>query len=195
MKAEMKLSAMLTGNWLSCRFTLDEPLFEGGAVYFASSAEAKGSPLALKLFKLPGVSAVKLAAGSLTLTRCDDEDWPAMARKVAGVLRAHRDSGKPAVSEGVRPNVPPPEEIRRRAEKVLSEKINPALGDHGGSVELVDVKEASVYLRMMGGCQGCAGARATLRHGVERALRDEIPQLDDIVDVTDHSAGSSPYQS
>ena len=191
----MKLSAMLTGNWLSCRFTLEEPLFEGGAVYFASSAAAEGSPLAKELFKLPGVSAVKLAAGSVTVTRDDDQDWPSMARKVAGALRAHRASGKPALEQGIRPNVPSPEEIRERVEKVLSEKINPALGDHGGSVELVDVKEASVYLRMTGGCQGCAGARATLRHGVERALRDDVPQLDDVVDVTDHCAGASPYQS
>jgi len=195
MSADRKLSAMLSGNWLSCRFTFEEPLFEGGAVYFASAAEAEGSALAAELFLLPGVSAVKLAAGSVTVTRDDDEDWPSMARRVAAVLRAHRDSGKPALAPGTRPNVPPAEEIRSRVEKILREQINPALEGHGGSVELADVREANVYLRMLGGCQGCAGARATLRHGVERALRAEVPQIDDVVDVTDHGAGASPYQS
>ncbi|MBI5242152.1 MAG: NifU family protein [Elusimicrobia bacterium] len=190
----MKLSAMLSGNWLSCRFTLEEPLHEGGGVYFGSADQAEGSPLAEALFRLPGVVAVKIAGNSATVTRDHDEDWPAMARKVAKALAEHRACGRAALAKGISSNIPPAEDIRRRAAKVIEEKINPALGSHGGSVELVDVREASVFVRMAGGCQGCAGARATLRNGVERALREEIPQLDDVADVTDHASGSAPYQ-
>jgi Fe-S cluster biogenesis protein NfuA len=190
----MKIAATLAGNWLTCRYDVDEPLCSGGAVYFGSPEQAEGSPLPAALFKLTGVKAVKVSEKAVALTRDDDEDWVSMSRKVAEALGAHKASGQSALAKNLRSNVPSPEEIREIAQKLIDEKINPALDSHGGSIELVDVQGASVHLKMKGGCQGCSGARATLRHGVERSLREEIPQLDDVVDVTDHSAGSAPHQ-
>lgn len=189
----MKIAATLTGSWLSCRYDLDEALHAGGAVYFASPEQAEGSPLPAALFELPGVTAVKVSGSSVWVTRNDDEDWASMSRKVAEVLRAHKASGQPALAKDVRPNVPTPEEILEKARKVIEEKVTPALASHGGGIELVGVEGASVRVKLMGGCQGCAGARATLRNGVERALRDEIPQLDEVLDVTDHSGGSCQH--
>ncbi|HAH06794.1 MAG TPA: hypothetical protein DCM05_09765 [Elusimicrobia bacterium] len=189
----MKIAATLTGSWLTCRYDLDETLHEGGAVYFGSAEQAEGSPLPAALFKLPGVSAVKVSGSSVSITRNDDEDWVGVSRQVAEVLRAHRASGQAALAKDVRPNVPTSEEILEKARKVIDEKIAPALASHGGGIELVGVEGASIRVKLMGGCQGCSGARATLRNGVERALRDEIPQLDDVIDVTDHSGGSCQH--
>jgi Fe/S biogenesis protein NfuA len=80
-----------------------------------------------------------------------------------------------------------------RVQQVIDEVINPGIAAHGGFVELVDVDDDTLYLRMGGGCQGCAASAATLRQGIERMVRQEVPEIVNIIDVTDHEAGAMPY--
>lgn len=83
--------------------------------------------------------------------------------------------------------------MRRKIRKILDEMINPAVASHGGKIELVDVVNDKVYIKMSGGCQGCAASTMTLKQGVERTLREEIPDIEEIIDVTDHASGTNPY--
>ena len=80
-----------------------------------------------------------------------------------------------------------------RVAAVLTEQINPAIAAHGGFAELVAVEGTSVFLRLGGGCQGCGMARVTLGQGIEVAIRTAIPEVGEIVDVTDHASGDNPY--
>lgn len=80
-----------------------------------------------------------------------------------------------------------------RVQQVLTEQVNPAIAGHGGGAELVSVDGAIAYLRLYGGCQGCGLAQVTLRQGIERIILDSIPELSEVVDVTDHASGSDPY--
>jgi Fe/S biogenesis protein NfuA len=77
--------------------------------------------------------------------------------------------------------------------KVFEEQVNPMVARHGGRVELIDVQDAVVMLRMGGGCQGCGMADVTLRQGIEGMLSQLVPAVRGIVDITDHTSGSSPY--
>jgi Fe/S biogenesis protein NfuA len=83
--------------------------------------------------------------------------------------------------------------IARAVQDVLDRQINPGVGSHGGMVSLVDVKEGTAFMRFGGGCQGCAAVDVTLRQGVETAVRAAVPEIQAIVDVTDHDAGANPY--
>lgn len=83
--------------------------------------------------------------------------------------------------------------LGERVQLVLDELVNPRIAAHGGAVELVDVTDDTAYVRMSGGCQGCSASAATLRMGVERMLKDEIPEIQEVVDLTDHEAGVNPY--
>ena len=87
------------------------------------------------------------------------------------------------------------ESIRTQVNELLETQINPAVASHGGYIELLDVDHAVVYLKMGGGCQGCASSSATLRQGVEAAIRDAIPQVVAVQDMTDHDSGANPYYS
>lgn len=77
--------------------------------------------------------------------------------------------------------------------ELFTEQINPAVANHGGKVELIDVQQGVVVLRMMGGCQGCGMANVTLRQGIEGALRRFVPGVVGLKDITDHAAGTNPY--
>lgn len=86
--------------------------------------------------------------------------------------------------------------MRRQIKKCIDDEINPMIESHGGQIDLVDYVNKNVYIEMSGGCQGCAASTATLRDGVERVLRDTFgPDINEIIDVTDHTAGSNPYYS
>ncbi|MFU8805629.1 MAG: NifU family protein [Bradymonadaceae bacterium] len=86
--------------------------------------------------------------------------------------------------------------MRRQIQKLIDAEINPFVAGHGGRIELVDYVNKSVFIQMMGGCQGCAASSATLKQGVERILRESFgDDIVDIIDVTDHAGGDNPYYS
>jgi Fe/S biogenesis protein NfuA len=83
--------------------------------------------------------------------------------------------------------------VRDKVQDLIDSAINPAVAGHGGYIELIDVKESTVYLRMSGGCQGCGAADVTLKAGIERMIFEEVPEVTEVLDVTDHASGQNPY--
>jgi Fe/S biogenesis protein NfuA len=92
---------------------------------------------------------------------------------------------------------PPPADLSgdvpQRVIQVLDQQVNPSIAAHGGRAELVAVEQGTAYLRLGGGCQGCAMATVTLSQGIEAAIIQAVPEITNVVDVTDHHAGSNPY--
>lgn len=84
-------------------------------------------------------------------------------------------------------------EIPDKVTQLLDEVINPGLAQHGGFAALVGVEDTTVFLTMGGGCQGCAMSAATLRDGITTSIHDAIPEVTEVVDVTDHTAGDNPF--
>ena len=84
-------------------------------------------------------------------------------------------------------------EVPERINLLLEKAINPSLAQHGGYAELRAWEEPKAYILMGGGCQGCAVSAMTLRSGIERTLKDQIPEILEVVDVTDHASGTNPY--
>lgn len=78
-------------------------------------------------------------------------------------------------------------------QKLIDAEINPALATHGGFVHLLELREGVAYVELGGGCQGCGMARVTIKDGVEARIRQSIPGVREVVDVTDHSGGRHPY--
>jgi Fe/S biogenesis protein NfuA len=112
----------------------------------------------------------------------------------------------------VNPNSPAPEELNPGvspeilalgldgplgtvAVAVLEQQVNPSIAAHGGHADLVALDEESktAYIKLSGGCQGCAMSRLTLTQGIETTLREAIPELVGVLDVTDHASGVNPF--
>jgi len=85
-------------------------------------------------------------------------------------------------------------ELPDKVATLLAEHINPGLAAHGGFAELVGVDdEQNVYVKMGGGCQGCSLSAATLQEGIRKAIIDNLPEVKEVIDATDHSAGENPF--
>lgn len=83
--------------------------------------------------------------------------------------------------------------LAQRAQQVLDSEINPGVQMHGGLVTLLEVKDGAAYIEMGGGCQGCGMKDVTLRQGIEGAFKRSVPEITQIIDTTDHAAGTNPY--
>ena len=85
------------------------------------------------------------------------------------------------------------DDLMTRVQELIDSTINPAVAGHGGFVQLVEVKDNKVYLQMGGGCQGCGAADVTLKAGIERLIKEELPEIEEVLDSTDHASGTNPY--
>ena len=84
-------------------------------------------------------------------------------------------------------------DLARRVMAVLDRDVNPSIAAHGGHAELAGIEGRTAYLRLGGGCQGCGMAPVTLSQGIEIAITEAVPEIVDVVDVTDHASGTNPY--
>jgi Fe/S biogenesis protein NfuA len=76
---------------------------------------------------------------------------------------------------------------------LFDRQINPQIAAHGGMISLIGVREKTAFVQFGGGCVGCGMLSVTLKQGVEVAVKDQIPEIDEIVDITDHNQGENPY--
>jgi Fe/S biogenesis protein NfuA len=83
--------------------------------------------------------------------------------------------------------------IAQAVQKVIDAQINPGVASHGGFVELMDVQGDKAFVRLGGGCQGCGMVDVTLKQGIEVMIREEIPEITQVIDTTDHAGGNNPY--
>jgi Fe/S biogenesis protein NfuA len=104
-----------------------------------------------------------------------------------------QNPNKPSPAMGVRGAGDLSGPVPQRVQQVLADQINPAIAMHGGNAELVAVEDDTAYVRLGGGCVGCGMASVTLGQGIEVAILEAVPEVRQVVDVTDHASGTNPY--
>lgn len=180
-----------------CKFLVSEQLYAGGVRRFASAEDAAGSPLAEAIFAIPGAGIVELIVSSnlVTVVKRSPIPWPALGKQIGAAIRGAFAADAPTVAPRHESGAVPVDDdaLYDQVAEVFEQQVNPMVGRHGGSVELIDVQDGVVMLRLGGGCQGCGMADVTLRQGIEGMLRQHVPAVRGVVDVTDHTAGSNPY--
>ncbi len=135
----------------------------------------------------------EVTAGDLTIV-VQEEFVPRLEGATVDFVQRVNESGfevKLATTTQALPTLEGP--LAERVKTVLDTEINPAIASHGGPITLVGVEDTEIYLEMGGGCQGCAMSRMTLRQGVERMVRQAVPEVTVIHDVTDHASGENPF--
>ncbi|HBB96275.1 MAG TPA: hypothetical protein DC054_12870 [Blastocatellia bacterium] len=176
-----------------CRFTSTRTLYVGTKTV-SSRMEAKGLPLAARLMSLPGVEKIQLIGHLLVVTKNEDREWHDLGNEIESVLTSYLISGDALSPDDVQEQMMLiGRSTREKVQYLIDVQINPGVAEHGGSVQVVDVKDDSVYLRLHGGCQGCGAADFTLKQGIETIVKRAVPEIQQIIDLTNHSAGLNPY--
>ena len=180
-------------NTAICRFTVNRTLHIG-TVSFDNKSQAEQSLLAQKIFEIECITRVQLIGHLLVLSKTPEPEWEELIKRVEEILQAFLVSGLALSQEQVEDRMMLiGRGTKEKVQYLLAHKINPGVAAHAGFVELIDVKDNNVYIRLGGGCQGCGAADFTLRQGIEAILRKEVPEILQVLDVTDHAAGMNPY--
>lgn len=176
-----------------CRFTSDRTLYVGTRTV-NGKLEAKGLPLAEKLMNLPGVEKIQLIGHLLVVTRTAEREWNDLGPEIESTLTLFLISGQALTPDDVNDQMMLiGRSTREKIQYLLDTQINPGVAEHGGSVQVIDVKDGGVYVRLHGGCQGCGAADFTLKQGIETIIKHAVPEIEQVVDVTNHGAGMNPY--
>jgi len=180
-------------NPATCRFTVNRTLHIGTAS-FDNRAQTEHSLLGQKLFEIEGITRVQMIGHLLVVSKAAEQDWQELINRVEAILEAFLVSGFALSQEQVEDRMMlMGRGTKEKIQYLLAHKINPGVAAHAGFVELIDVKDNNVCIRLGGGCQGCGAADFTLRQGIEAIIRKEVPEILQVLDVTDHAAGTNPY--
>ena len=178
------IDTLPTPNPDALMFKVETPLVERGTYEYGSAERAENSPLARRLFALEGVSLVLVTSRFVTVNK-HSRDWPELVPEVKSVLRAHLESGEPAVAEDAKLQaVDTSSELARQVVELIDEEIRPALAQDGGDCQFVGLTDDNVVqVRLIGACSSCPSATATLALGIERLIVEEFPDVEGVIQV------------
>jgi len=180
----------------TCKFTVSRSLHPGGPFFFSNKERTTGSPLVERLFALPGVTNVLIAENVVTIGKELGTSWSGLKAAIGTAIRTQLQTGVPAILE-----MPAYASKQGRSDaelgvvvqQLLDKEVNRSIANHGGKISLVDVHEGKLFITMSGGCQGCASSQVTLRQAFEVMVKRVAPEIEEIIDATDHAAGKQPF--
>ena len=172
-----------TPNPATLKFLPGQSVLGSGTADFPEAEAAEKSPLAKRLFAVPGVEGVFLGSDFITVTKAGDVAWEHIKPALLGAIMEHFQSGQPAIigeaeqsghsdhDEG------PDAEIIRQIKELLDTRVRPAVAQDGGDITFHGFENGVVYLHLQGACAGCPSATLTLKMGIENLLRHFIPEV------------------
>ena len=186
----MFIQTETTPNPATLKFIPGRTVLGSGTLEFNDREAAARSPLAERLFNVPGVTGVFYGSDFITVTK-NDGDWQHLKPAILGAIMEHYMSGAPLMADGS----PASDELADEGDEFFDEadaetveqikdlietRVRPAVANDGGDITFRGFKDGIVYLNMKGACSGCPSSTATLQHGIQNLLRHFVP---DVVEV------------
>ena len=161
-----------------------EVMGDRGTADFANAEAAARSPLAARIFALPGVARVFLGSDFVTVTEDGENGWQGLRAQVLGAIMDHFVAGLPVLEsagldgeDGEDDFDPADAEVVEQIKELLDTRVRPAVAGDGGDIVFRGFREGVVKLHLQGACSGCPSSRATLKHGVENMLKHYVPEV------------------
>ena len=169
-----------------------EVLVDGTADFRDAASASDASPLAGRLFSIPGVAGVFFGYDFITVTK-DGPDWQHLKPAILGAIMEHFMSGQPVMAhshsgQGTQHDGEfydkADEEIVVTIKELLDTRVRPAVAQDGGDITFRGYENGTVFLHMKGACSGCPSSTATLKHGIQNLLRHFVPEVQQVEQVT-----------
>jgi Fe-S cluster biogenesis protein NfuA len=177
-----RMHAERTPNPNSIKWVLGQAVVKPGVAAHFDSPQPEGvSPLAAQLFAIEGVEGVFFAANFVTVTKRDGVEWTDIAQSIVDAIKECVGGG-----EALGPDFTPDEygaegDLVTRIRHILDEEIRPVVAMDGGDIVFAGFRDGIVELYMHGSCSGCPSSTATLKLGIERRLREVIPEVEGVI--------------
>ncbi|MCF8258800.1 MAG: NifU family protein [Flavobacteriales bacterium] len=177
-----------TPNPATMKFVANRTLLEHGLVEYTSFEDAKGSPIALALFKFPFVQGVFIQSNFITVQKNDMVGWQDVVLELREFVRDHLNSGGAVITElpdmskatvqeatSMAGHTEPANELEERIITILEDEIRPAVARDGGNITFRGFHDGVVSVVLRGACSGCPSSTVTLKNGIESLLKHRLP--------------------
>jgi Thioredoxin-like proteins and domains len=189
----MFIQTEATPNPATLKFLPGKVVMNAGTADFRSAEEASAaSPLAAKIFAIPGVTGVFYGYDFITVTK-DGPEWQHLKPAILGAIMEHFMSGAPVMSTQGGGDAPAidgdeffddgDETIVATIKELLETRVRPAVAQDGGDITFRGFRDGKVFLNMKGACAGCPSSTATLKHGIQNLLRHFVPEVREVESV------------
>lgn len=180
----MFIQTETTPNPATLKFLPGETVLGSGTADFPNAGAAGASPLAERIFSVPGVAGVFLGSDFVTVTKSEEAVWDHLKPSVLGAIMEHYQSGAPvmqgAVQSAHNEQTGEDAEIVTQIKELLDTRVRPAVAQDGGDITFHGFDRGVVYLHMQGACAGCPSSTLTLKMGIENLLRHYIPEVTEV---------------
>jgi Fe-S cluster biogenesis protein NfuA len=176
----MFIQTETTPNPATLKFIPGRAVMAEGTAQFANEAAADGrSPLAQRLFSVPGIAGVFLSSDFISVTKDATLDWFQLKPQILAAIMEHYTSGQPVVLAPAAPIEADAadDEVVSAIKELIETRVRPAVAQDGGDIVFEHFADGIVYLQMHGACSGCPSSTATLKAGIENMLRHYIPEV------------------
>jgi Fe-S cluster biogenesis protein NfuA len=188
----MFIQTEATPNPATLKFLPGKVVLNEGTADFRDPATARAaSPLAGRLFDVPGVTGVFFGYDFITVSK-DGPEWQHLKPAILGSIMEHFMSGAPVMAsedaeggdvEGDEFYDSADEEIVLTIKELLDTRVRPAVAQDGGDITFRGFENGTVFLHMKGACAGCPSSTATLKHGIQNLLRHFVPEVQQVEQV------------
>lgn len=185
-----------TPNPATLKFLPGKVVLESGTADFRDAdMAAQTSPLAARLFGVPGVTGVFFGYDFITVSKTDGPDWQHLKPAILGAIMEHFMSGNPvmasdsagaemaAADDGDDFYDAADEDIVITIKELLDTRVRPAVAQDGGDITFRGYQNGTVFLNMKGACAGCPSSTATLKHGIQNLLKHFVPEVQQVEQV------------
>jgi Fe-S cluster biogenesis protein NfuA len=182
---EILVSLEFTPNPNTLKYSVNTELLSRGACNYTRKDEADAaSPLASRLFEIPGISGVMIGKTFITVTKSEDGDWDLVHKSCSSIIQDHLTRKMPVVTnQKEEAHVGGGGAVEDKIREILDRDIRPAVAMDGGDITFEKFEAGIVYLYLQGSCAGCPSSTATLKMGIETRLKEAIPEVVEVVSV------------
>ncbi|KAK4704994.1 hypothetical protein P7C70_g1207, partial [Phenoliferia sp. Uapishka_3] len=180
----MFIQTETTPNTDSLKFIPGSPVSTSGTHEFLDAGASAASPLADRLFHLPGVKTVFFGPDFISVNKHPDAPWADLKPEIYSIIMEHFTAGTPLFRDGSSSDGPADtrildtdSEVVAMIKELLDTRVRPAIQEDGGDIEYRGFNEDSgvVQLSLKGSCRGCDSSTVTLKSGIERMLMHYVP--------------------
>lgn len=187
-KVPVIVYAESTPNPSSMKFVASRFLLEEGSVEYNSAFTAGNCPLAMQLFSFSGVSSVFITSNFVTITKSSDLDWFEFNSILREFIKSYLESGQPVftgpqiqIADQTIEKTTSGSALETKIIETLDEYVKPAVEQDGGAIIFKSFEDGVVTLVMKGACSGCPSSAVTLKGGIERLLKQLVPEVTEVV--------------
>ena len=182
----MFIQTEATPNPATLKFLPGRVVMLAGTFDARDARGAASSPLAERLFAVPGVAGVFFGHDFITVTKTEGE-WQHLKPAILGAIMEHFMSGAPMLAGDAAPTEDVDEfyeaedaDTVATIKELIETRVRPAVAGDGGDITFRGFRDGVVYLNMKGACSGCPSSTATLRHGIQNLLRHFLPDVREV---------------